>query len=211
MVGSLEGLRPHRHEAGDIVIIISLCLYNHCILANWTRSTTLYLLGFGDSKLHVHQYCHLIESHNTNTHLTHDISHKTMVFKIQANALNARHSYHTMRPSRDRLLSHVHPSRRESPDSSDIHLLRINRLILLTRFRPKLLLRQNPNHRQQSPSRICRLRTHTYPVLGPMRIELNILVQLPRIVVRIRLRHGIVGTQHLERTRVACRAVIFPG
>lgn len=63
-------------------------------------------------------------------------------------------------------------------------------------------MRENAYHGQQPPHHIRRLRADSYPVLRPQRVQLDVLVQLARAVVRVLLGYGVVGTDHLERSAV---------
>lgn len=59
------------------------------------------------------------------------------------------------------------------------------------------------HHRKKPPDRIRGLRAHTNPVLGPVNVELDVLVQLSRRVIRRLLRHRIVCPDHLEGLAVS--------
>lgn len=60
-------------------------------------------------------------------------------------------------------------------------------------------------HREKPPHRVRRLGPHTYPVLCPVDIKPDILVQLPRLIVRVLLWYRVVGAYNFEGLAVSRR------
>ena len=68
---------------------------------------------------------------------------------------------------------------------------------------PRILGLHNPHHRQQPPRCVARLGPHADPVLRPRNVQLDVLVQRARFVVRVALGDGVVRPEDLEGAGVA--------